>query len=616
MYDVAVFTRGGTDKLSSVYKAYNPTILAGVRHYAAELGVTSLGGVVSVWSDQAAGAKELSQGTAGLRPVYSPKRFGNNRIHGVIYDGVDDVMTLTGGPISFTQISIFAVVKFAGNGSFILPATGGIVGGTGPAIIDFSLDETAPFPEEAAHLRTFDADLGPNFSSPNLSRLNDGSPIVVGKTHDNGSGALKFYLNGVQIGGTQTDIFGAGRANWDRTGNVAGNPLTGEIADLVIAESVLSANDALDTMNWLFAMYVARSTKFTREATLVPWFARDGAGLLASKTTPYIFMVGGWNNTAPWAGSRVTNEIWRAPVSDLVNGWVLLHAYDSNPPTSGPTACFPPQHTAGWLMHTHNGQEYIYSIGSDIYNNQAGPVPGGTGTGNSNVWRAAVLFDGSLGQWELVTTTALFGPIVLHMVASFQNSIFVMGGQTNIADNNTASNKVFRSDDGGKTWIRLADAPWPARGMVYDPVELNGLLILAGGGRYAAPRVYYSDVWAFDGTSWIRLVANAPWFPRIYGTTKVQGGKFWVINGANEPFAGPANGLGNIGDAWAAEDAKDFVQQTITSWRPSHADGACTLPDDSKIIIGPGNGNISQGPVHPVEGDGKIFSISQYGFVP
>ncbi|MFZ5481651.1 MAG: IPT/TIG domain-containing protein [Myxococcota bacterium] len=286
-----------------------------------------------------------------------------------------------------------------------------------------------------------------------------------------------------------------------------------------------------------------------------PWHPRDGAGLVwfADK----LWMLGGWYGTAvpEWGGQTTTNEVWSS--DDLGATWVAELAHDAAPPTSGAGARWSARHTAGMLVHTHDGVPWIYVIGGDPW-----PVV-------ADVWRSA---DGV--TWEQVTADAEWGGRFLHVVGSYDGDLYVMGGQTDLYDPSTCLADVWRSEDGGVTWARLDDAPWAPRGMAYNAVEHDGRLWLIGGGTYDdAPRSFYNDVWAFDGATWTEVSPDgaAPWLDRQYHNTYAAEGELWVSSGYGSDGQ-------NHNDFWHSPDGISWTEVADTPMAPGHADGIAVTP--------------------------------------
>jgi IPT/TIG domain-containing protein len=601
LYDVIVTTGvGSSPPLVNGFESWdaNQIVAPAVAHvYDSEQGITqAVPGQVSAWADQGAGANNLLQAVAGLQPLYIAKRFGDGLRHGLSFDGVNDVLALA-APIAFANNrSIFCAVKW---NTVFGAGTCEIVTGNSAAILDYAFDGTGGI----VTMRTFDANAGINRRSPNDPNLCSGvSPVpsaygggsarLLGQLFDGNAGLIHFYQNNTQDGPDVAVTVAPG--NWNAVGAGAGNVCSGEIGAVVVTEGLITAADRAKLTTWMWGKWLARGTNYSRLNDNTPWFARDGAGLVAIGDT--VYMLGGWNAQAGGqfpAGKKVTNEVWRS-VDRGVN-WSLIKANEYTPAAG---TFWTPRHTAGWVKHTVGSIDYLYVLGSDIYNGPQNNV--GTGVGTSDVWRST---DGI--TWEEVTSTAPWGPRVVHMCASFQGSLFVMGGMTDVNNPATVLQDVWRSDDGGFTWTNLGNAPWAGRGFVNSGQGLpvfNGKLWLMGGGNYTT--ILYNDVWSFDGTAWVLVNAAATWAARQYNSTFVFLDKLWVSNGVSD-FIGT-----NIGDAWASPDGVTWTQETFTPWRPSHADGAVAISD--RVVVGPGNGQIGQ-PIDP--GTGKVFDITRLDFV-
>jgi hypothetical protein len=65
--------------------------------------------------------------------------------------------------------------------------------------------------------------------------------------------------------------------------------------------------------------------------------------------------------------------------------------------------------------------------------------------------------------------------------------------------------------------------------------------------------------------NWTRVIANAPWQPRIYHDITVYDGRMWVIGG----HAG--NSDGNLSDVWSSADGVKWTQVPSTPWLARHA---------------------------------------------
>lgn len=122
----------------------------------------------------------------------------------------------------------------------------------------------------------------------------------------------------------------------------------------------------------------------------------------------------------------------------------------------------------------------------------------------------------------------------LFMVGNIGEDIYLMGGQTSLYDESTAIADVWRSLDGGVSWTQLDDPPWSGRGMVYRPQEVDGALVLVGGGRYDdTDGVAFNGVYAFDGAVWTTVLpdGHAQWQATYYNAVAALDGRLWLFDG-------------------------------------------------------------------------------------
>lgn len=301
-------------------------------------------------------------------------------------------------------------------------------------------------------------------------------------------------------------------------------------------------------------------------AGFFPW--RDGAGLV---TLPggKVLMLGGWESSdvPEWGGMHVTNQVWIS--TDVGTSWTLLLAHDSDPPATGPGARFKPGHTAGTLCHrASDGITYAYWIGGDAN----GP--------ETYVYRSP---DGV--TWEQISTSAPTGDRSLFSVVSYGGFIYIMGGQLDLADPTTALKEVWRSTDDGVTWVQLDDAPWAKRCAIYWPCVHMGEIYLVSGGCYAplaGDRVFYNDVWKFNGMQWTEVLADGnDMLPgTLYHNVVSLNGRLWRMCGA--AVTGNIDLL-NVSD----DNGVTWSLWGESEWGPSHADGVTIVAN--RILRASGN---------------------------
>ncbi len=306
----------------------------------------------------------------------------------------------------------------------------------------------------------------------------------------------------------------------------------------------------------------AASFEYVERTAAIGWSGpRDGAGLVQLGGS--LFLIGGWTPSAidVWGADPTTNEVLQS--TDGGRTWTTILAHDPDPPKDGPGARFRRVHTAGVLTHTFGGTRYIYLVGGDHLDPDFS-FP----TYSGEVWRSA---DGV--AWTRVSDQAPCRDRMLHMVASFQGALYLMGGQHELDDGATAMNDVWKSLDGGVTWIRLPDAPWSRRAMVYSPAEHRGELYVIGGGTYAgtdSERAYFNDVWKMTADErWVQVLPNGhdQFEPRQYHNVVSYDGKLWVIGGYN----GIKQDLDSV--YWSDDGGSNWHAIAAAAWGRSHADG-------------------------------------------
>ncbi len=321
---------------------------------------------------------------------------------------------------------------------------------------------------------------------------------------------------------------------------------------------------------------MTETVEYVRRTASIGWTGpRDGASLV--ELGGALFMIGGWNTTgyAAWHGAPTTNEVLKS--TDGGRTWTTILPHDPAPPETGPGARFRRAHTAGVVKHEVNGKPYIYVIGGDHLDDAFRP-PNYSG----EVWRSS---DGI--EWTRISTAAPCRDRMLHMVASFNGALYLMGGQHALDNPESAENDVWKSSDGGITWKRLPNAPWEKRAMVYSPVVHDGSLYVIGGGTYAGTdtdRTYFNDVWRMtDSEEWIQVLADghSQFEPREYHNVVSYDGKLWVLGGYNTAH----QNLDSV--HWSDDGGRTWTEVEHAPWGTSHADGVAVTSEG--IVRASGN---------------------------
>lgn len=290
-----------------------------------------------------------------------------------------------------------------------------------------------------------------------------------------------------------------------------------------------------------------RWAKITMTAPFAP---RDGAGALVYKER--MWLIGGWNSRNElYFPLDCVNDVWSS--ADGAS-WKLERSNTFGTPAFDPDSEWEGRHTAGYAVH----RDRMWIVGGD-------PIQGHY---QNDVWNSA---DGI--NWTHVNKgqPVPWEPRVLHYTVSFQNKLWVMGGQTlpqHAPAEERFYNDIWNSED-GVHWNRVIPEGehWPPRGMIGGSAVFKDRIWILGGGTYDTPetpeRLFYNDVWSSDdGVHWECHVWNAPWTPRQYHDVAVFDNKMWVLEGWNQE---------NRNDVWYSEDGIVWHEVPGTPWKPRHA---------------------------------------------
>lgn len=156
----------------------------------------------------------------------------------------------------------------------------------------------------------------------------------------------------------------------------------------------------------------------------------------------------------------------------------------------------------------------------------------------NDIWNS---YDGV--NWEKVVLNAEFQPAEGQSLVVFKNKIWKIGGVN--YDEHEAKNDVWYSEDGFR-WSKVKNIPWEPR---WDhAVEVFNEKLFLTGGMNLEGKVF-NDVWVSeDGINWSLIVKNAPWAPRQGHTLKAYKGKLWLIGRLDDEENGGQN------DIWYSDD--------------------------------------------------------------
>lgn len=110
-----------------------------------------------------------------------------------------------------------------------------------------------------------------------------------------------------------------------------------------------------------------------------------------------------------------------------------------------------------------------------------------------------------------------------HCTVMLHNAIFLLGGTD---DPYFCKNDVWKSEDGGRSWIELCYmAPWPERWQHAACVN-NGFMYISGGWGSE----FLNDIWkSEDGINWTYVCSNCPWRTRMFHSMISFNGALYVL---------------------------------------------------------------------------------------
>lgn len=302
------------------------------------------------------------------------------------------------------------------------------------------------------------------------------------------------------------------------------------------------------------------------------WGPMDGSSILFLDDTAYL--IGGWAGASyndDWASGTTTNLVYKS--TNFGVSWTKVRDHDLTPDATH----FSPRHTFNSFVHNVGGTDYMYIIGGDPFDT------------TTDVRRST---DGI--TWTKINSGTLpFDGVFLTSAGVLSGDIYVVGGTTTLepAGHN---NNVWKSTDDGVTFSLVGTAPWTKRSTVDRLVPFDSKLWLISGGQYSATpssRVYFNDVWSFDGTTWTEVLADGhSQFSGVqYPNCFAFDGWMYLYKGYN------LNVGGNINNVYRSRDGSNW-QAVENSLLASHADGVGVHADG--VLFASGNGWLTGSPTN------------------
>jgi hypothetical protein len=204
-----------------------------------------------------------------------------------------------------------------------------------------------------------------------------------------------------------------------------------------------------------------------------------------------------------------------------------------------------------------------------------------------------------------------------------RNRLFIMGGRTPAPQGpfdftSVLWNDVWRSDDAGRSWGKVSDAPWAARGY-FQAVTTGGAMYVIGGQNFKAgpPPIcpptnpptfvcsdFFADVWrSTDGKTWERATGRAPFGGRAGLSAIVFKGWIYVLGGGR----GDDDAIGGSGrelfdDVWRSRDGARWELVTDDAPWAARAGAAVVEHRGQMYLLGGEDGFLCTPVISPAPG--------------
>ncbi len=280
---------------------------------------------------------------------------------------------------------------------------------------------------------------------------------------------------------------------------------------------VVSFNDEL----WLLGGTGNNTNEIYRYDSIVWGSAQATSGFSARKGHRIIEFKGELWSIGGLIGSSPTNEILK---STNATAWT-------------------PVTPTGDIFSPRSGHQLF------VFNNALWVIGGLNGSTRYNdIWSSS---DGINWVEQSVDNPNQFPARYDHTVTEFDGKLWLIGGRWG-GNNNVMYDDIWRSVD-GITWTKVTDNAAFGNRASHEAVSFNNKLWLSGGDISASSKS--NEIWSSeDGKNWVKENSFADFSERSHFQTEVFSGKLWLFGGTAN------NGLQN--DVWSSTDGIDWGNES------------------------------------------------------
>lgn len=174
------------------------------------------------------------------------------------------------------------------------------------------------------------------------------------------------------------------------------------------------------------------------------------------------------------------------------------------------------------------------------------------------------------------SVTGLTGGIYYHAGVTFNNALWVFGGETEEESwDLIVNNNVWKSTN-GYTWTKQSVTGLKPRAG-HKAVVYNNKIYITGGFMDGGQDEYNDVLVSTNGTTWQTLTSNAPWAARNDHSLVANADGMWLIGGNDGEF---------LNDVWFSSDGTNWELVDANPPFEERAGHACAIKDGYLYVFG------------------------------